>query len=169
MGTRRQARERAVQFLFQYDHNPTEVLDADLEHFWLHQRPAVIELVEGRSAWGEDRKMPPPTPDDISIRSFAEPLVRGVLENRDSIDEILSQLTDNWDLHRMAAVDRNILRLAAHELMHREDVPPVVVINEAVDIAKKFSTDDSGKFVNGILDKLAVQINRPPRTAKEAD
>ena len=111
MGTRRQARERAVQFLFQYDHNPTEVLDADLEHFWLHQRPAVIELVEGRSAWGEDRKMPPPTLDDISIRSFAEPLVRGVLENRDSIDKTLSQLAENWDLHRMAAVDRNILRL----------------------------------------------------------
>ena len=113
MGTRRQARERAIQFLFQYDHNPTEVLDSDLEHFWLHQRPAVIELVEGRSAWGEDREMPPQTTDDISIRNFAEPLVRGVLENRDSIDKTLSQLAENWDLHRMAAVDRNILRLAA--------------------------------------------------------
>ena len=161
MGTRRQARERAVQFLFQYDHNPTGALDADLEHFWLHQRPVVIELVEGRSAWGEDRQMPPPSVEDISIRDFAEPLVRGVLENRDSIDNKLSELAVNWDLNRMAAVDRNILRLAAHELMHREDVPPAVVINEAVDIAKKFSTDDSGKFVNGILDKLATQIDRP--------
>ena len=68
----------------------------------------------------------------------------------------------------MAGVDRNILRLATFEMMHREDIPPVVAINEAVDIAKRFSTDDSGKFVNGILDKLAAQLDRPARTATEA-
>ena len=68
----------------------------------------------------------------------------------------------------MAGVDRNILRLAVYEMLHREDIPPVVSINEAVDIAKKFSTDDSGKFVNGILDKLKSRLDRPERTATEA-
>ena len=68
----------------------------------------------------------------------------------------------------MAGVDRNILRLAVYEMLHREDIPPVVSINEAVDIAKKFSTDDSGKFVNGILDKVISQLDRPARTATEA-
>jgi N utilization substance protein B len=68
----------------------------------------------------------------------------------------------------MAAVDRNILRLAVFEMLHREDIPPVVTINEAVDIAKVFSTDESGRFVNGILDKVRAQLDRPARTAKEA-
>ena len=168
MGTRRQARERAVQFLFQHDHNPPEDLAGALEHFWVHQRPAVIEVIEGKSTWGEEKELPPPTVDDVAIREFAEPLVRGVLEHREEIDARLRKLAANWDLHRMAGVDRNILRLATFEMMHREDIPPVVAINEAVDIAKRFSTDDSGKFVNGILDKLAAQLDRPARTATEA-
>ena len=104
----------------------------------------------------------------MAIREFAEPLVRGVLEHREVIDERLQKLAANWDLHRMAGVDRNILRLAAFEMMHREDIPPVVAINEAVDIAKRFSTDESGRFVNGILDKLAAQLDRPARTVTEA-
>ncbi len=169
MGTRRQARERAVQFLFQHDLNPPEDLEGALEHFWVHQRPAVIELLEGKTTWGEEKQLPAPTVDDLTVRGFAEPLVRGVLENRDEIDQRLGQLATNWDLHRMAGVDRNILRLAAHEMMHREDIPPVATINEAVDIAKRFSTDESGKFVNGILDKLAAQLDRPARTATEAN
>tara|TARA_B100000586_G_C19920381_1_gene346961 strand:- start:157 stop:666 length:510 start_codon:yes stop_codon:yes gene_type:complete len=168
MGTRRQARERAVQFLFQFDMNPDEDLDSMLEHFWLHQRPEVIELLEGKSSWGEQKEIPPPTAGDLTIQQFAEPLVRGVVENRDSIDRKLASHATNWDLHRMAGVDRNILRLAVYEMLHREDIPPVVSINEAVDIAKKFSTDDSGKFVNGILDKIISQLDRPARTATEA-
>ena len=72
----------------------------------------------------------------------------------------------NWELHRIAAVDRNILRLAIFEMLHRDDIPPVVSINEAVDIAKKFSTQDSGKFVNGILDKVRAEILRPARIVK---
>ena len=67
-----------------------------------------------------------------------------------------------------AAVDRNVLRLAVYEMLHREDIPPVVSINEAVDIAKKFSPDESGKFVNGILDKIKAGLDRPARTATEA-
>lgn len=139
-----------------------------LEHFWTQQRPAVIEVLEGKSTWGEPKELPPPTVDDVAVQQFAEPLIRGVLENRDAIDTELSTRAVNWDLHRMAAVDRNVLRLAVYEMLHREDIPPVVSINEAVDIAKKFSTDESGKFVNGILDKIKAQLDRPARTATEA-
>ena len=128
MGTRRQARERAIQFLFQHDLNPPEDLDSVLEHFWMHQRPAVIELLEGKSTWGEPKELPPPTVEDLAIQQFAEPLVRGVIENRDAIDHELANLAANWDLHRMAVVDRNILRLAVFEMLHREDIPPVVTI-----------------------------------------
>jgi len=168
MGTRRQARERAVQFLFQHDLNPPEGLVAALEHFWLYQRPEVVEVLEGKATWGEPKELPPPTVDDFAVQEFAEPLIRGVIENRDAIDAGLTTHAANWDLHRMAAVDRNILRLAVYEMLHREDIPPVVTINEAVDIAKKFSTDESGKFVNGILDKIKAQLDRPARTATEA-
>ena len=83
----------------------------------------------------------------------------------DEIDELIISYADNWDLNRMAVVDRNILRLAAYEMIHREDIPPIVSINEAVDIAKKFSTEDSGKFVNGILDKICAGLSRSARAA----
>ena len=168
MGSRRQARERAVQFLFQFDMNPEKDLKSALEHFWLHQRLEVIELLEGKSSWGEQKQLPPPTAEDLAIQKFADPLLYGVIKNCDSIDRELSSLATNWDLHRMAGVDRNILRLAVYEMVHREDIPPVVSINEAVDIAKKFSTDDSGKFVNGILDKMKSRLDRPARTTSEA-
>ena len=89
-----------------------------------------------------------------------------MLEHRDAIDERIKKHCKNWDFHRIAAVDRNIMRLAIFEMLHREDIPPVVSINEAVDIAKKFSTEDSGKFVNGILDKVRGEILRPARQAQ---
>ena len=100
------------------------------------------------------------------MRLFAEPLIRGTVEHRDEIDEHIKNHAKNWELHRMAVVDRNILRLAIYEMLHRADIPPVVSINEAVDIAKKFSTEDSGKFVNGILDKIKGELMRPARIAK---
>ena len=168
MGTRRHARERAIQFLFQHELNPPEDLAAALEHFWMYHRPAVAEVQEGKTNWGEEKELPPPTPDDVAIQQFAEPLVRGVLEHRDALDTELSQNAANWDLDRMAGVDRNILRLAIYEMLHREDIPPVVSINEAVDLAKKYSTEDSGKFVNGILDKIKSRLTRPAREATEA-
>ena len=97
---------------------------------------------------------------------FADPLIRGTLQHRDAIDEQIKKHVRNLELHRIAAVDRNILRLAIYEMLHREDIPPVVSINEAVDIAKKFSTHDSGKFVNGILDKVKGDLLRPARIVK---
>src|SRR5205823_8413377 len=114
----------------------------------------------------EKAELPPPTSEEAATRVFADPLIRGTLECRPEMDEVIKKHAKNWDLHRMAAVDRNILRLAIYEMLHREDIPPVVSINEAVDIAKKFSTQDSGKFVNGILDKVKSELMRPAREVK---
>jgi len=163
MGKRREARERAVQFLFQHELNPPEKLDQALDQFWDSQRSAVIAGDKGPAMWNEKVEVPPPTTDEAATRLFADPLIRGVLEHRDKLDEEIMKFAKNWDLHRMAVVDRNILRLAIYEMLFRDDIPPVVSINEAVDIAKKFSTGDSGKFVNGILDKVRGQLLRPGR------
>lgn len=163
MGKRREARERAVQFLFQYDLNPPEDLEAALELFWHTQRQAMIEQEHDKATWGQNRPLPPPTADELAVRAFAEPLIRGAIEHRDEADALIRKHCKNWDLPRIAAVDRNIMRLAIYEMLYRDDIPPVVSINEAVDIAKKFSTQDSGKFVNGILDKVKGEILRPAR------
>ena len=166
MGKRREARERAVQFLFQNDLNPPEDLTAAMEQFWGSQQAAAIAEEKGTATWGQKVELPPPTTDEAAVRRFAEPLIRGALEHRDEADAIIKRHAVNWELHRIAAVDRNILRLAIYEMLHRDDIPPVVSINEAVDIAKKFSTQDSGKFVNGILDKVKSELLRPARIVK---
>ena len=163
MGKRREARERAVQFLFQNDINPPEDLEAALEQFWETQRAAAIAEDKGAATWGQPAELAPPTAEEAAVRLFADPLIRGTLEHRDEADGHIKKHAINWDLHRIAAVDRNILRLAIYEMLHRDDIPPVVSINEAVDIAKKFSTQDSGKFVNGILDKVKGELLRPAR------
>jgi len=111
-------------------------------------------------------ELPPVTTDEAAMRLFAEPLIRGALEHREETDAVIKKHAINWELHRIAAVDRNILRLAIYEMLHRDDIPPIVSINEAVDIAKKFSTQDSGKFVNGILDKVKSELMRPARGIK---
>src|SRR5271154_662293 len=138
---RRMARELAVQFLYQFDLAGGS-FDEAFPLFWETQSEV-----------------------DNAGRQFAEELVRGVLERRASIDEKIVKYTENWDLPRIAAVDRNILRLAVYEMLYRDDIPPVVSINEAVDIAKKFSPRESGAFVNGILDRLKAELTRPSRTA----
>ncbi len=166
MGMRRQARERAVQFLFQHDLNPPENLDGALVHFWEGQSTSALAQEKGPATWGEKSEPAPPSGDEATMRLFAEGLIRGVLDKRNSLDDTIKKHAKNWDLHRMAAVDRNILRLAIYEMLFRDDIPPVVSINEAVDIAKKFSTQDSGKFVNGILDKVKSEVMRPARIVK---
>ncbi len=166
MGKRREARERAVQFLFQYDLNPPDNLEAALNQFWDSQRAAAIAEEKGAATWGQPVELPPPSADEAAVRFFADPLIRGALEFRDEADGLIKKHAKNWELHRIAAVDRNILRLAIYEMRHRDDIPPVVSINEAVDIAKKFSTQDSGKFVNGILDKVKGELMRPAREVK---
>ena len=166
MGARREARERAVQFLFQYDLNRPEDLDEALERFWENQRLAVVFGDKADARWGQPITLPPSSADEEGVRAFGEPLIRGAVEHLEELDALIRKYAQNWKLERIAVVDRNILRLAIYEMLHRDDIPPVVSINEAVDIAKKFSTEDSGKFVNGILDKVKGELMRPARIVK---
>jgi transcription antitermination factor NusB len=94
---------------------------------------------------------------DAATRAFARELALGCHQNRPALDRELTDVTEHWDLRRMAVVDRNILRLGAFELLHRPDTPPSVAINEAIDLAKRYSTAESGSFVNGILDKVRAR------------
>jgi N utilization substance protein B len=152
--------------LFQFDLNLPENLEEALAHFWDSQRAAAIAEDKGKATWGQAVALPPATAEEAEVRLFAEPLIRGVIEHREELDVRIRQYAKNWDLQRMAVVDRNVMRLAIYEMFHREDIPPVVSINEAVDIAKKFSTPESGKFVNGILDKIKGDLMRPARIVK---
>lgn len=146
MGKRREGREAAVQFLYQFDVNRRPV-DELLTTFWaLRSGPGKGET-------------PPKT------RAFAEELVKGVTAHLQEIDERIGRFTANYELHRIATVDRNILRMGIYEMLHSNEVPPVVAINEAIEIAKKFGSDESGRFVNGILDRVRAEINRPAREA----
>jgi N utilization substance protein B len=100
---------------------------------------------------------------DKEVRDVADAVVLGVRKNGELIDRVITEYTTNWQLKRMAVIDRNVLRAATYELLFREDIPPKVSINEAIDMAKKYGDRDSGKFVNGVLDK----INRAERQKKD--
>jgi N utilization substance protein B len=164
MRLRRIAREKALQFLFQHEVNPTDNLALELDGFWAEQWKVMREE-RGEPTPAEGDPSPAPTTEDVAIRNFADAIVHGTLQHQAAIDGELSRVMINWSLHRLAAVDRNILRMAVYELRHRDDIPPVVTINEAIDIARKFSTEDSGKFVNGILDRIKGELRRPAREA----
>lgn len=131
MRKRTQGREYALQMLYQHEMNP-ENLDEAIALFWQQNPPSSEES-----------------------RLFAEKLFRLTCEHLKKIDGEISRVAQNWQLNRMAVIDRNILRFGACELLFIGDIPPKVTINEAVNIAKKYSQEDSGKFVNGILDKIA--------------
>jgi transcription antitermination protein NusB len=141
-GGRHEAREWAVQFLFQRDFNRGDLGEA-LADFWSDKTPA-----------------------DKS-REFAEELIRGVEEHLAELDGQLKSYAENWDVKRMGAVDRNVMRVALYEMTFRPDIPPVVSINEAVEIAKDLSGVESGKFVNGILDHACKALSRPARAAAD--
>ncbi len=142
MGVRREGREAAVQFLYQTDINHDSDI-SDLPEFY---------ALRGLSP---------------SARRFCDGLIRGVLQHLIPIDEIIGSSTQNYELARISSVDRNILRMAIYEMLHCPEIPPVVSINEAIEIAKKYSTEESGRFVNGILDKIRLSLKRPARTAQE--
>ena len=127
MGLRRHARELALQLLYQHEHTGADldVMQQDFEEW---------------TGAGDE------------VREFADFLIRGTLANLKGLDDELAQQTAHWRLERLAAVDRNILRLAMFELMHVPDTPPAVVIDEAIEIAKKYGAEESGRFVNGVLD-----------------
>ena len=138
---RREAREAAIQFLFNHDLGSGDGTK-ELEAFW-NLRPA-----------------------SEAVRKFALPLIEGALQHRADIDARIEKCVDNYQINRIAAVDRNILRLAIYEMFYREDIPPVVSINEAIELAKRFGTEESGRFVNGVLDRIKMELTRPLRTAK---
>lgn len=162
MGIRRLARERAIQFLYQVDLNPPDKMDKAMDRFWAtHGLLSAPE--ENAGAVGQPRN--PESADAMAVRAFSDPLISGTLKHREEIDAELARYSKNWKLHRIAAVDRNILRLAIYEMRYREDIPPIVTINEAIDLAKRFSTDESGKFINGILERVKQETMRPARVA----
>ncbi|MCX5707079.1 MAG: transcription antitermination factor NusB [Candidatus Omnitrophica bacterium] len=138
MRKRTQAREFALQILYQLDITGDKP-ESVLENFWSHQAEDNI---------------------DNDLKEFASALVKGVAENINSIDQKICQYATNWQLERMAVVDRNVMRIGCFELLHRADIPPKVSINEAVELAKRFSGIDSGKFVNAILDKIKLEKNK---------
>ena len=100
-----------------------------------------------------------------ALVEFCLTLYNGVVAHRDDIDKKLASAAENWRVARMPAVDRNILRMAIFEMLHAPDVAPVVIINEAIEIAKKFGGDKSGGFVNGVLDRIKQELGRPAREA----
>jgi transcription antitermination protein NusB len=133
MRVRTRARELALQFLFEHDfHGPGHEVEAEA---------FVRRALEGRKGAAE-------------AEAYALRLIRGVLRNREHIDGLLRAAARNWDLERMAAVDRNALRIGCYELLFEREVPMKVAINEAIELGKRFSTEASGAFINGLLDRI---------------
>ena len=133
MGVRREGRELALQILYSLDLNPLKMQET-LQLFRENSRSAA------------------------NVRIFAEELVAGVMANREDIDRKIEEKSRNWAISRMARVDLNILRLAVYELNFRKDIPKNVTMNEAIEVAKKFGTEDSPAFINGILDEIAASV-----------
>jgi transcription antitermination factor NusB len=140
MRRRTRAREIALQFLYQQDLRGNEILET-LDPFVRSEA------------------------EDETVRRFAERLIEGTLEHRAAFDERLRSVTRNWNINRMAVVDRNILRLALFELTYCPDIPPKVTINEAIELGKKYSTANSGAFINGILDRVRIDLQAEAQRA----
>ena len=140
MGIRRRSRELALQFLYQYDAliessgEPSLPPEEQLSLFWERSDSPVQE----------------------DTKEFSSVLILGTCKNLLHIDDILTRFSEHWRLSRMSKIDRNILRLSIYELMYLSDIPPAVTINEAVELGKRFGTEDSGSFINGILDKIRI-------------
>lgn len=130
MGKRRQSRELALQILYQMEVNPGDPHET-LELFWKEFSP----------------------PEDV--RGYAATIIGGVHRHQEEIDRLIEQYSEHWKLHRMDWVDRNLLRMGVFELIYCNDIPPKVALNEAVDLGKKFGSEDSGAFINGILDRIS--------------
>ncbi|MEC7402415.1 MAG: transcription antitermination factor NusB [Verrucomicrobiota bacterium] len=136
---RRQNRATAFRFLFQWEFNPTDRLSEDLRVF--------IERLE----------------HEEEFYAYSFELVDGVLDKIEILDSIIKELVTNWDFSRIAKAELALLRVALYEIKYRLDVPPVVIIDETLEISKEFSSANSKKFLNGVLDKALEQIKRPAR------
>jgi N utilization substance protein B len=113
------------------------------------------EFTGARSNFKAVEDLDPAKKEDAEVRKFSEELVNGTLLHLDEIDQKIKQVAAHWKMDRMASVDRNIMRFAVFELLYRDDIPPAVTINEALEIAKKYSSSESASFINGLLDKIA--------------
>lgn len=141
---RRVAREIALQSLYQMTMNEVtakEAVDSVIDEA-LHENEGAVDLN-----------------GDTSAKPYIYELVEGTLTNRERIDQILSEYLKGWQMDRLSKVDREVLRMAAYEMLYRQDTPPKVVVNEAIELAKHFGTDESGKFVNGVLGKLIKEMD----------
>jgi N utilization substance protein B len=149
-GIRRQGRELALKILYSLPDHEGGALEEVFADFWCNFRfrdDLLGELAE------ELEPLPP-----AQSRQFAETLVAGVSEHLEQIDRLIEEHSNNWTLDRMARVDLALLRMAGYELLCAGDVPPNVVINEAVEIGKRFGTKETPAFINGILDQVARQV-----------
>jgi N utilization substance protein B len=162
MGQRRRSREVALQVLYQLDVtgvSPEEGMALYFDHF---------AGDKGRDEEGEENdapqtdESPKPWSQEIqtAARPFAELLIHGVWLNRDEIDRWIVSASENWRVDRMSVVDRNILRIAIYEMLYCKDIPPKVSINEAIDLGKRFSGQDSGPFINGVLDQILAAMGK---------
>jgi N utilization substance protein B len=140
MGKRHRARELALMILYELEFRPGD-LPGLLADFW------------------KGRAVPP------EVQAFADSLVGGVVEHLAVVDETIAKNAAHWSLARIAPVERNILRLATHELLHRYEIPERVVINEAIELAKMYGSEESGAFVNGILDHIRIHLRLPQRSS----
>jgi len=138
MRKRTRSREYALQILYQIDITHEEPLSA-INDFWQ------THIEEGI---------------DEEMKDFAAEIIKGTVQNLVEIDRKIAQYATNWELERMAVVDRNILRMGGFELLYSSGIPPKVAINEGVDLAKKFSGIEAGKFVNAILDKIKIELEK---------
>lgn len=162
-GKRHTAREMAVQMLYQHDMGgstlPQVFASFDLADFLGREGRAAEGKGGGK---GGGKATSHPDPDKVRRRVHeafdrARVLVKGTADHREQIDELIRGQADNWRLERMPVVDRNILRLAVYEMLHEPEVPKLVVLDEAIELAKKYGSDQSGRFINGLLDGLLKQ------------
>lgn len=144
--------------LCECDLNPPESLDAAFEAFWEQQADVERDAIEAKE-FGVKKafcvKGARNLASLVEMREFAESRVRGVLGAKAELDGVLEPYLDNWAMYRLGTVVRNVLRLGAWEILHCPDIPNPIAINEAVDLAKFYSDTQSGRFVNGVLDRLA--------------
>jgi N utilization substance protein B len=144
MGRRRKAREETLRILFRLEFENKQI-EKTLNQYW-----------ESKKTTGE-------------IKEYSTWLVNGVVSDQEKIDNIIQQVSEHWRISRMAIVDRNILRMAVFELLNEKNIAPAIIINEAIEIAKKYSGDEAATFVNGILDAIRKNLKDIMRSLEEKE
>jgi transcription antitermination protein NusB len=144
MGKRRKARECALQILFQLEFNATDA-EALIRGYWTHQKASA------------------------EIKEYGTWLVRGIRSGQDEVDRIIQDASEHWRIVRMAVVDRNILRIAVFEMLNEKTLVPAIVINEAIEIAKKYSGEEASVFINGILDAVRKKLQALKKSPGDAN